>query len=137
MKKHIILCLTLLLSACSLFNSYDKEFKNPIFYQPMRPLSTRTGWTYLTPTSVNFRTPLDKNKINSTGKCDLIENEQDKITLKCKIFRRDGYVTTEYLTYVITDLYLFDRLRIEERIDGGGTYSLSVTPHYLISPTHH
>ena len=137
MKKHIILCLTFLLSACSLLNSYDKEFKNPIFYQPMRPLSTRTGWTYLTPTSVNFRTPLDKNKINSTGKCDLIENEQDKITLKCKILRRDGYVTTEYLTYVITDLYLIDRLRIEERIDGGRTNSLSVTPHYLISPTHH
>ena len=36
MKKHIILCLTFLLSACSLFNSYDKEFKNPIFYQPIQ-----------------------------------------------------------------------------------------------------
>ncbi|MBP3545593.1 MAG: hypothetical protein J6K16_00490 [Alphaproteobacteria bacterium] len=93
MKKHIILCLTFLLSACSLFNYYDKEFKNPIFYQPIQnTLYYSRGateeiiiYTYLTPTSFTFK-DVSKNIVLSTpNKCDIIENEQDKVTLKCKV----------------------------------------------------
>ena len=93
MKKHIILCLTFLLSACSLLNSYDKEFKNPIFYQPIQntlyhskeTIEKTIIYTYLTPTSFTFKDDSKNIVLSTQNKCNLIENEQDKVTLKCKV----------------------------------------------------
>ena len=102
--KKIVLILSLFLTACSTVNNYDTEFKNPIFYQPLRPLSKTVGYTYLTPTSVDFRTPLDKNKLDLQGKCDLIENKQDRITLKCNL-KGWGKTYDWYLTYIVKEIF--------------------------------
>ncbi len=107
MKKYCILVILFILTACH----SNKEFKNPIFNQELRPLSKTVGYTYLTPTSVDFRTPLDKNKIDAQGECDLIENEENHITLKCEI-EGWGETTNRYFTYVIKELFLDNCLRI-------------------------
>ncbi len=94
----------------------NKEFKNPIFNQPLRPLGRTVGYTYLMPTSIDFRTPLDKNEIEAIGKCDLLENQEDRITLKCMFDewgdKKEKY--TLYLTYVIGKLLSDNCLRIVE-----------------------
>ena len=108
MKKFIlILGFLLTLSNCSYSQSSSEkqqEFVNPIFYQPLEPLSITVGWTYLTPNTIDFRTPLDKNIVDSTGQCELIENEQDHITLLCDITWRNEK-RKEYYTYIIKDLF--------------------------------
>ena len=98
--KKIFFLFSLFITSCSLLHQYDTEFKNPVFNQPLEPLGKGAGYVYLTPTSVDFRTPLDKNKIDTQGKCDLIENTQNRITLKCHL---EGWGNTyqRYLTYVI------------------------------------
>ena len=100
MKKIVYFCLCFVIS-CGI-NKYDKEFKNPVFNQPLRPLSRTVGYAYITPTSVDLRTPLDKNKVNAKGVCDLIENEQDRITLKCKIDLIDSQ-RDEYISYILKE----------------------------------
>lgn len=113
MKKIFNLCSLLLLTAC-LSKPYDTEFKNPLFNQPLEPLGKSSGYTYLSPTFIDFRTPLDKNQINGTGKCDLIENKQDRITLKCKVMWSNNDEFDYYFTYVIKDLFVPGCLRILE-----------------------
>ncbi len=113
--KKIFLSFIYFLTACTLAPKYDTEFKNPVFYQPLRPLSQTSTWTYLTPTSYVSMTPLDKNKVDTQGKCDLVENTQDRITLKCRLEER-GRSHNRYLTYVIKDVlkYVPSCLRILE-----------------------
>ena len=110
MKKYCVLVMMFILSACH----YNKEFKNPIFNQPLRPLSRGGGYAYLTPTSIDFRTPLDKNKIAAQAKCDLIENQEDRITLKCMVDSWSDKITKWYFTYTIGELLLDNCLVIWE-----------------------
>lgn len=112
--KKIFVFLILLIDACSSVVQYDTEFKNPIFNQPLRPLSSGTGYAYLTPTSVDFRGVLDKSITIYAGKCDLVENKQNRITLKCKGQWDDGTKRNSYFTYVIKNLYTPNCLRILE-----------------------
>lgn len=114
--KKICLAFLILLTSCSSVPKFDTEFKNPVFNQPLEPVSKTAGYTYLTPTSVDFRTPLDKNKIDTQGKCDLIENKQDRITLKCQGNWVDGTKHDSYLTYVIKEIpeFIPNCLRILE-----------------------
>ena len=145
MKKYVNLIFVLLLMGC--VNSVNKtEFVNPIFNQPLHPLSRNNGYTYLTPTSIDMRTPLDKNLVAGKGECELIENTQERITLKCRykwipqkgllesaqkelqssdlITREiaqktlEIHATTyeEYFTYAVKNLYTDTCLRIEEYI---------------------
>lgn len=145
MKKYINLMFLLILNACA--NSVNKtEFVNSIFNQPLRPLSRSTGYIYLTPASIDMRTPLDKNLVAAKGECELVENRQERITLKCKYKRipQEGllesaqkelnssnkitreiaqktleiHATTyeEYFTYAVKNLYTDTCLRIEEYI---------------------
>ena len=102
--KKILLFLGLFTAACNTVSNYDMEFKNPVFNQPLRPLSSGTGYVYLTPTSVDFRGVLNKNITIYKGKCDLIENKQDRITLKCRGKWDDGTKHDSYLTYVIKEI---------------------------------
>jgi hypothetical protein len=96
----------------------EQKFVNPIFYQPLRPLSSTTGWAYLTPTSVTFSTLSDKNKITNKGKCSLIENKQDRITLKCDFSWYDPKGNSDIKQYYFTFLtkgYFFDtHIKIQE-----------------------
>ena len=114
--KKFFLILILFLVSCSVVSHYDTEFKNPVFNQPLRPLSKTVGYTYLTPTSASFRGVLDKNVTIYKGKCDLIENKQDRITLKCKGAWDDGTKHDSYLTYVIKEIpeFIPNCLRILE-----------------------
>jgi hypothetical protein len=118
MKKFIV-ALSLLLMACSEDTIDKTKFKNPVFNQPLEPLSSTVGYAYLTPTSAEFRGPIDKDVIVYQGKCDLIENKQDRITLKCKGYWLDTIPQfrsehNSYLTYVVKDIFMSDCLRILE-----------------------
>ncbi|MBO6288775.1 MAG: membrane lipoprotein lipid attachment site-containing protein [Alphaproteobacteria bacterium] len=97
-------------------NTQEPKFVNPIFYQPLKPLSRVSTWTYLTPTSIKSMTPLDKNKVAMTGECELIENNQDHITLLCDISwhnpEEKGWKTK--ISYSIKNLSFPGCLRIEE-----------------------
>ena len=109
MKKLVFLLIFLFSFAAKA----EEQFINPVFYQPLEPLSRTTGWTYLTPTSIEFRTPLDKNLIDSIGICNLIENTQNRITFLCDFqwFNKTHHI---YFTYVIKDLFMLNCLRILE-----------------------
>lgn len=63
----------------------EQKFVNPIFYQPLRPLGRTSTLTYITPTSIEGRTPLDDNLVALTGKCKLLENKQNFVKLICDI----------------------------------------------------
>ena len=118
--KKLVLILGLVLSLGANARADDnvnkQEFVNPIFYQPLEPLSRTSTWTYLTPTSVKSMTPLDKNKVAMTGECELVENQQDHITLLCDIFwhNPEGNGGKSIIIYSIKDLFSSDCLRIEE-----------------------
>jgi len=114
--KKICSVLLIFLTACNSVTTYDTEFKNPVFNQPLRPLSKTVGYAYLTPTSAEFRGVLDKNVTIYKGKCDLIENKQDRITLKCQGNWVDGTKHNSYLTYVIKEIpeFIPNCLRILE-----------------------
>ena len=115
MKKSF-LTLVFFLTACHLTPHYDTEFKNPVFYQLMEPLGKTVGYAYLTPTSIKLSELFNKDKIDYIGKCDLIENEQDRITLKCTGEWFNGSPYNSYFTYVIKGTLEFDpnRLHIVE-----------------------
>ena len=102
--KKILLLFILLIVACSSVSQYDTEFKNPVFNQLLRPLSSGAGYVYLTPSSIKLSELHNKDKIDYIGKCDLIENKQDRITLKCIGEWDDGSKSSSYLTYVIKDI---------------------------------
>ena len=114
--KKVILGSICFIAACSSVSGYDTEFKNPVFNQPLEPLSQTSTWTYLTPTFIKSMTPLDKNKVAMTGKCDLIENEQDHITMLCDIRwhnpEEKGWKTK--ISYSIKGISFPGCLRIEE-----------------------
>ena len=116
--KKVVLSFICFLTACHSIFGYDTEFKNPIFNQPLRPLSKTSTWTYLTPTSYVSMTPLDKNKIDTRGKCDLVENKQDRITLKCDFSWYDPKGNSDIKQYYFTFLtkgYFFDtHIKIQE-----------------------
>ena len=112
--KKILLLFILLIVACSSVSQYDTEFKNPVFNQLLRPLSSGAGYVYLTPSSIKLSELHNKDKIDYIGKCDLIENKQDRITLKCIGEWYDGAKSSSYFTYVITDLLSSTCLIIEQ-----------------------
>ena len=114
--KKLFLSSICFLTACTLTPKYDTEFKNPVFYQPLEPLGRTSTWTYLTPTSIKSMTPLDKNKVAMTGKCELVENEQDHITLLCDIYWHNPEKKGKraLVSFKLKDLFMPDCLHIEE-----------------------
>jgi hypothetical protein len=116
MRKFIV-ALALLLMACSGSSNNQIEFKNSIFNQQLRPLGKTSSYVYLTPTSVDFRESEDENSSFYKGKCDLIENEQDRITLECNGkwlgTLNPGSERHEYLTFTVKDILTTGCLSIE------------------------
>lgn len=107
MKKSFV-SLVFFLTACHLTPHYDTEFKNPVFYQLMEPLGKTVGYAYLTPTSIKLSELFNKDKIDYIGKCDLIENQQDRITLKCTGEWFNGSPFNRYFTFAIKGALEFD-----------------------------
>lgn len=112
--KKILLFLGLFIAACSTVSGYDTEFKNPVFNQLLSPLGKTVGYAYLTPSSIKLSKLDNKDKIDYIGKCDLVENKQDRITLKCAGKWDNGSKSNSYFTYVITDLLSSTCLIIEQ-----------------------
>ena len=104
--KKILLLFILLIVACSSVSQYDTEFKNPVFNQLLRPLGKTVGYAYLTPSSIKLSELHNKDKIDYIGKCDLVENKQDRITLKCQV-ESWGEPYNRYYTYIIKEIPLF------------------------------
>ena len=57
MMKFILFLLSFLYVNNVALAEEKVEFVNPVFNQPLRPMSMRSGYEYLTPTTVDFRTP--------------------------------------------------------------------------------
>ncbi len=118
--KKLVLILGLVLSLGANARADDnvnkQEFVNPIFYQPLEPLSRTSTWTYLTPISIKSMTPLDKNKVAMTGECELVENQQDHIALLCDIFWHNPEEKGKkaLISFTLKDLFMSDCLRIEK-----------------------
>ena len=113
MKKFFLILLLFLIS-CSAVSQYDAEFKNPAFNQLLSPLGKTVGYAYLTPSSIKLSKLDNKDKIDYIGKCGLVENKQDRITLKCAGEWDNGSKSNSYFTYVITDLLSSTCLIIEQ-----------------------
>jgi hypothetical protein len=141
--RKFIAALSLLLMACS-ENTIDKtKFKNPVFNQPLEPLSKPAGYIYLTPTSVDLRVSEDENSSIYKGKCDLIENEQDRIALECNGKWLEGSLNPGlerhvYLTFAVKGLLIPSCLRIESH-EYEILQDLSKRPlaelHYCVTPS--
>ncbi len=145
--RRLFLILGLILSISTNARAEDivnkKEFVNPIFYQPLRPKSIHSGYTYLTPISIKSMTPLDKNKVDITGQCKLLENRKNFIKLLCNTswqMQENGRVVTntseDIYTYEIRGISFSKCLDIEEiiyEITKRGNEKLS-TSHYCVTP---
>ena len=120
------------------------EFVNPVFNQPLRPMSMRSGYEYLTPTTVDFRTPLDKNLKNAEGNCELLENEEDHIKMFCKLTwllydtkyktYKEDFTVEEYYVYKIKGLYFEGCLEIVEISYKEGQQDDTSEYHYCVTP---
>ena len=146
MKKFILILAVLFVWGNSAWANEAKklEFVNPVFNQPLRPISMRSGYEYLTPTSVDFRTPLDKNIKDSQGDCELLENEEDHIKMFCKLtmFTYDTehktykkwFTSEEYYIYRIKGMYFEGCLNIEEISYKEGQQEYASESHFCVTP---
>lgn len=146
MKKFILILAVLFVWGNGAWADEAKklEFVNPVFNQPLRPMSMRSGYEYLTPTSVDFRTPLDKNIKDSQGDCELLENEEDHIKMFCKLtmFTYDTehktykkwFTSEEYYIYRIKGLYFEGCLEIVEISYKEGQQEYASESHYCVTP---
>ena len=141
MKKFVLvlgLCLVFSVNIQAADNNSKQKFVNPIFYQPLRPLGQTSTWTYLTPTFIKSMTPSDKNKIAMTGECEIVENEQDHITMLCDIFwhNPEGKSWKTRISYYLKEIISDSCLDVEEvsyEITKKGYEKLS-TSHYCVTP---
>ena len=146
MKKFILILVVMFVFGNSAWAEEAKkiEFVNPVFNQPLRPMSMRSGYEYLTPTSVDFRTPLDKNIKDSQGNCELLENEEDHIKMFCKLtmFTYDTehktykkwFTSEEYYIYRIKGMYFEGCLNIEEISYKEGQQEYASESHFCVTP---
>ena len=120
------------------------EFVNPVFNQPLRPMSMRSGYVYLTPTSIDFRTPLDKKIKSGLGNCELLENEENHIKMFCKLTwltydtkdktYKEDFTVEEYYVYKIKGLYFEGCLEIVEISYKEGQQDDTSEYHYCVTP---
>ena len=147
MKKVLLILLSFLYVNNNVVLAEEIEktkFVNPVFNQPLEPMSMRSGYEYLTPTSVDFRTPLDKNLKNAEGECELLENTEDHIKMFCKMtwFTYDTkYKTYEkrftvenYYIYKVVGLFFEGCLDIEEISYEKGQQEYASKSYYCVTP---
>ena len=147
MKKFILILAVLFVWGNGAWADEAKklEFVNPVFNQPLRPMSMRSGYEYLTPTTVDFRTPLDKNLKNAEGNCELLENEEDHIKMFCKLTwllydtkyktYKEDFTVEEYYVYKIKGLYFEGCLEIVEISYKEGQQEYASESHYCVTPS--
>jgi len=118
MRKFSVLTSTVLLSSCVIFSQDKGEFKNPLFDLPLEPIATSSGYTYIYPTLIEYRGVVDKDKIIGVGKCQMVENKMDRVTLKCQIkYDIDvKFRELNYHTFVLKGKMGSNCIRVEEQI---------------------
>jgi len=106
-------------------NNTDGEvkFKNPVFYEKMKPLSRSTNPVRITPDFIEFDMKEDGS---AKGPCELLENEDNYITVRCIVVYPNGDEDTYKLRYTIEGCWMeeepFCDLKIrEDDIDSRGT----------------
>ena len=144
MMKFILFLLSFLYVNNVALAEEKVKFVNPVFNQPLRPMSMRSGYEYLTPTTVDFRTPLDKNLKNAEGNCELLENEEDHIKMFCKLTwllydtkyktYKEDFTVEEYYVYKIKGLYFEGCLEIVEISYKEGQQDDTSEYHYCVTP---
>ena len=146
MKKFILILVVMFVwtNSAGADEAKKLEFVNPVFNQPLRPMSMRSGYEYLTPTTVDFRTPLDKNLKNAEGNCELLENEEDHIKMFCKLTwllydtkyktYKEDFTVEEYYVYKIKGLYFEGCLEIVEISYKEGQQDDTSEYHYCVTP---
>ncbi|HBO49468.1 MAG TPA: hypothetical protein DD619_01550 [Alphaproteobacteria bacterium] len=146
MKKFILILAVLFVWGNGAWADEAKklEFVNPVFNQPLRPMSMRSGYEYLTPTTVDFRTPLDKNIKNAEGNCELLENEEDHIKMSCKLTwllydtkyktYKEDFTSEEYYIYRIKGLSHEECLDIEALNYDEGQQEYNSELHFCVTP---
>lgn len=112
-----------------------------MFNRPLEPLSKTGVLTFLSPVSAAFRTPLDDNRIYAKGSCDLVENEQNRITMKCNLTEFDlkgkssEIKYTRYYTYIIAGMLFPGCLRVDG-YSGRENKKFTSFASYCIKPHH-
>ena len=147
MKKVLLILLSFLYVSNNVVLAEEIEkakFVNPVFNQPLEPMSMRTGYEYLTPTSVDFRTPLDKNIKNAEGECELLENAEDHIKMFCKMtwYNYDSFYKSynlmfkneKYYIYKVVGLFFEGCLDIEEISYKEEQQEYASKSHYCVTP---
>lgn len=117
-KKIVVLFFGFLLSSCAAFQQNEEEFKNPLFNQLLNPLSTGAGYTYIYPTLIEYRGLVDTDRIIAVGRCKMIENKTDHVTLKCRVkyIYDPEFRKPEYHTFIIKEKLHRNCIRVEEQI---------------------
>ena len=84
----------------------DEKFVNPLFYERLVPISRGGRETFLTPTRLKYSNTLvyqdDDPHVDgwSIEECEMLENEQDHIVLKCSFYN-------DLIDRVQTDIHTF------------------------------
>ncbi len=82
MNKQLFLALAVMCClACTARAAEDEKFVNPLFYEIMEPISKIAWQTTLTPTKKVINNKLGASREEN---CELLENTQTHITLKCR-----------------------------------------------------
>ena len=82
MLKKIVLFMTVVCClVCTAQAAENEEFVNPLFAEILEPLSRGTWQTTLTPTKRVINNKLGASREEN---CELLENTQTSITLKCR-----------------------------------------------------
>ena len=82
MPKKIVLFMTVVCClVCTAQAAENEEFVNPLFAEILEPLSRGTWQTTLTPTKRVINNKLGASREEN---CELLENTQTSITLKCR-----------------------------------------------------
>ena len=82
MNKQLFLALAVMCCLpCTARAAEDEKFVNPLFYEIMEPISKIAWQTTLTPTKRAINNKLGASREEN---CELLENTQTSITLKCR-----------------------------------------------------
>lgn len=95
MKKSIFILFSIYLVACA-GKPQEQRFVNPLFYETLEPISRIAWQTKLTPTQAI----LSNAGYTDIRDCELLENTQDSVSLKCQ-YRDDPDIAPSIYTYKI------------------------------------
>jgi len=121
MKKIFLIC-AFILNSYFVYANEPEKFKNPIFYKTLYSLATKGNTIKITPSSYYVK---NYSGYETSAKCKLLDNEINKIVLKCLHSPTDSEIKKE-LIYVPSDgkpiswIYKFIIPSKEQQVYKGG-----------------